>query len=229
MGDLLGCGLRSGSAVILGCGVIFLAAPSTELRTGPAFGADAVFLKEKPEGNRGVVIEETEEHVLIRFPRSEIRLIRREALPNQERKAPSYEGYLAPTQEKMPDQQSKAQATPQVEREAARSGTVEGYILYRGQGLAGCKVKLIRQLESTTLLGLFKEAKAGAEFDAVTREDGLFRFEQVPAGKYLLRWLPSGSDAWIQRLSDRQYDVLVEEGTTVGLRDIDMSRSILDR
>ena len=229
MGDLHGWGFRSGSALIFGCGAIFLAAPSTELRTGPAFGADAVFLKEKPEGNRGVVIEETEEHVLIRFPRSEIRLIRREALPNQERRAPSYEGYLAPTQEKMLDQQSKAQAAPQVEREAARSGAVEGYILYRGQGLAGCKVKLIRQLESTTLLGLFKEAKAGAEFDAVTREDGLYRFEQVPAGKYLLRWLPPGSDAWIQRLSDRQYDVLVEEGTTVGLRDIDMSRPLLDR
>ena len=221
MGDWLACGSRSGSAVILGCGVIFLAAST--------FGADAVFLKEKPEGNRGVVIEETDEHVVIRFPRSEIRLIRREALPNRKREVRSPEGHLAPTQEKMPDQRGKSQAAPQVEREAARSGTVEGYILYRGKGLAGCKVKLIRQLESTTLLGLFKEAKAGAELDAVTGGDGLYRFEQVPAGKYLLRWLPPGSDAWIQRLSDRQYDVFVEEGTTVGLRDIDMSRPLLDR
>lgn len=221
MGDWLACGSRSGSAVILGCGLIFLAAS--------AFGADAVFLKQKPEGNRGVVIEETEEHVLIRFPRSEIRLIRRETLPNQERKAPSYEGYLAPTQEKMPDQQAKAQAAPQLEKEATRFGAVEGQILYRGQGLAGCKVKLIRQLESTTFLGLFKEAKAGAEFDVVSGEDGLYVFEQLPAGKYLLRWLPAGSDAWIQRLSDRQYDVLVEEGTVVRIRDIDVSRPVLDR
>ena len=229
MGKLLGCGSRSGFGVILGCGLIFLAAPSTELGAGPAFGGDTVFLKEKPEGNRGVVIEETDEHVVIRFPRSEIRLIRREALPNQERKAPSCEGYLAPTREKMPDQQSKAQAAPQVEREAARSGAVQGYIRYRGQGLAGCKVRLVRQLESTTFLGLFKEAKAGGEFDAVSGEDGLYRFEQLPAGRYLLRWLPPGSDAWIQRLSDRQYDVLVKEGMTVGLGDIDVSRPVLDR
>jgi len=222
MGDFVSCGSRSGSAGILCCGVVIFLAAS-------AFGADAVFLKQKPEGNRGVVIEETEEHVLIRFPRSEIRLIRREALPNQERRAPSYEGYLAPTQEKMPDQQAKAQAAPHEEREAAQSGAVEGYILYRGQGLAGCKVKLIRQLESSTFLGLFKEAKAGAEFDAVTGEDGLYRFEQVPPGKYLLRWLPPGADAWVQRLSDRQYDVFVEEGMTVGLRDIDMARPVLDR
>jgi len=229
MGDLLGCGSRSGFGAILGCGVIFLAAPSTELRTGPAFGADAVFLKEKPEGNRGVVIEETDEHVVIRFPRSEIRLIRREALPNREREDRSPEGHPAPTQEKMPDQQAKAQAAPQLEKEATRFGTVEGQILYRGQGLAGCKVKLIRQLESTTFLGLFKEAKAGAEFDVVSGEDGLYRFEQLPAGKYLLRWLPAGSDAWIQKLSDRQYDVLVEERTVVRIRDIDVSRPLLDR
>lgn len=221
MGNLLGRGFRSGSAVILGGSVIFLAAS--------AFGADAVFLKEKPEGNRGVVIEETDEHVVIRFPRSEIRLIRREALPNREREVRSPEGHLAPAREKMPDQQGKAQAAPQLEKEPARSGTVQGRIVYRGQGLVGCKVKLIRQLESTTFLGLFKEAKAGAEFDAVTMEDGLYRFEQVPAGKYLLRWLPPGSDAWIQKLSDRQYDVLVEEGMTVGLRDIDVSRPVLDR
>jgi hypothetical protein len=90
-------------------------------------------------------------------------------------------------------------------------------------------VKLIRQLESTTFLGLFKEARAGAEFDAVSGEDGLYRFEQLPAGKYLLRWLPPGSDAWIQRLSDRQYDVLVEERTTVRTRDIDVSMPVLDR
>lgn len=221
MGDLLGCGSRSGPAVILGCGVIFLATS--------AFGADAVFLKQKPEGNRGVVIEETEEHVLIRFPRSEIRLIRREALPNREREDRSPEGHPAPAQEKMPDRQAKAQVAPQLENEATHPGAVYGRILYSGHGLAGCKVKLVRQLESTTFLGLFKEATAGAEFNAVTREDGLYRFEQVPAGKYLLRWLPPGSDAWIQRLSDRQYDVLVEEGMTIALRDIDTSRPVLDR
>lgn len=229
MGNLLGCGSRSGFGAILGCGVIFLAAPSTELRTGQAFGADAVFLKEKLEGNRGVVIEETDEHVVIRFPRSEIRLIRREALPNREREVRGLEGHLAPAREKMPDQQGKDRAATQLEEEATRFGAVYGRVLYRGQGLAGCKVKLIRQLESTTFLGLFKEARAGAEFDAVTGEDGLYRIEQVPAGKYLFRWLPPGADAWIQKLSDRQYDVLVEEGLTVGLRDIDMSRPVLDR
>lgn len=223
MGDLLSCRPRFRYAVLLGCGVLSLATV--------AFGADAVFLKEKPEGNQGVVIEETDEYVLIRFPRSEIRLIRRDALPNRERAVRGPEGHLAPVQGGTVDQQGKAQAAPQVdlEKEAARPSAVQGRILFRGQGLAGCKVKLIRQLESTTLLGLFKEAKAGVEFDAITGEDGLYRFEQVPPGKYQLRWLPRGSDAWIQRLSDRPHDVLVGEGMTVGVQAIDMSRRVLDR
>lgn len=231
MGGSFSCGHRFRSAISLSGGAILLAAS--------AFAADTVFLKDRPEGNRGVVIEESDEHVLIRFPRSEIRLIRRNALPNSERpvlssvegEVRSPEGHLAPAQGGMVDQQGKALAAPQVDvdKEAGRSGAVQGRIVYRGKGLAGCKVKLIRQLESTTLLGLLQEAKAGAEFDAITGEDGLYRFEQVPPGKYLLRWLPPGSDAWIQKLSDRPYDVLVGEGMTVGVREVDMSRRVLDR
>ena len=106
---------------------------------------------------------------------------------------------------------------------------VQGRVLYQGRGLAGCRVKLIRQIESTTFLEMFKEAKTGAEFETGTGEDGFYRFEEVPVGKYLLRWLPPGSDAWIRKLSDKRYDVIVEEGKTATPRDIDMSRPVLDR
>jgi len=166
-----------------------------------------------------VVVEETDEHVVIRFPRSELRLIRREALDRPP----------ARVRERMQDQQGEAQAGPQLEKEAARFGLVRGRVLYRGRGLARCRVKLIRQLEATTFLEMLKEARTGAEFETVTGEDGSYRFEKVPVGKYLLRWLPPGSDAWIRKLSDKQYDVLVKEGRTATLRDIEMSRPVLDR
>lgn len=210
MGNLLGCGSRSGFSALLALGLTFLIAS--------AGGADTIFLRERPEGNRGVVIEETDEHVVIRFPRSEIRLIRREALDRPP----------APAQE-MQDPQGKVQAGPRWEEKTVRSGVVQGRVLYRGQGLAGCRVKLIRQIESTTFLEMFKEAKTGAEFETVTGEDGSYRFEEVPVGKYLLRWLPPGSDAWIRKLSDKRYDVLVEEGKTITLKDIEVSRPVLDR
>lgn len=202
---------RSWVTVLFACSAIF--------STIPASGADTIFLKEKPEGNQGVVVEETDEHIVIRFPRSELRLIRREALDRPP----------APAQERMRDQQGEAQAGPQLEKGAVRFGSVRGRVLYRGRGLAGCRVKLIRQLESTTFLEMFKEAKTGAEFETVTGEDGSYRFEKVPVGKYLLRWLPPDSDAWIRRLSDKRYDVLVKEGRTATLKDIEMSRPVLDR
>jgi len=182
-------------------------------------GADTIFLKERPEGNRGVVVEETDEHILIRFPRSEIQRIRRGGDTFGPRT--NAEGWGGSAT--LPDKE------PQVQSPEGPVGAVEGRILYRGRGLAGCSVKLIRHLESTTFLGLFKEAKEGAEFETVTGEDGVYRFEEVPAGKYLLRWRPRGADSWIRILSERQYDLIVEKGETATARDIDMSKPVLER
>ena len=200
-------------------GVVLVFAGSLTLSTVSVGGEDTIFLKGRPEGNRGVVIEETDEHVVIRFPRSEIRLIRREALDRPP----------APAQERMQDQPGGVQAGPRLEEKAVRSGAVEGGILYQGRGLAGCRVKLIRQIEPATFLEMLKEAETGAEFETVTDEDGFYRFEEVPPGKYLLRWLPPGSDSWIRILSERQYDLIVEKGETATARDIDMSKPVLER
>lgn len=199
--------------------VVVLSAGYLSLSTVSFGGADTVFLKQRPEGNRGVVVEETDEHILIRFPRSEIQRIRRDGDAFGPRT--NAEGWRGSATSPDKERQVRSPEGP--------VGAVEGRILYRGRGLAGCSVKLIRHLESTTFLGMFKEAKEGAEFETVTDEDGLYRFEEVPPGKYLLRWRPRGSDSWIRTLSERQYDLIVEKGETATPRDIDTSKPVLER
>ncbi len=199
--------------------VVVLFTGCLPLATVSVGGADTIFLKEKPEGNRGVVVEETDEHILIRFPRSEIRRIRRDG--DTFRPRTNAEGWRGSATSPDKEEQVRSSEGP--------VGAVEGRILYRGRGLAGCSVKLIRHIESTTFLGMFKEAKEGAEFETVTGEDGVYRFVEVPPGKYLLRWRPRGSDSWIRILSERQYDLIVEKGETATARDIDMSKPLLER
>ncbi len=202
--------------------VVVLSTGCLSLSTVSFGGADTVFLKQRPEGNRGVVVEETDEHILIRFPRSEIQRIRRDGDAFGPRT--NAEGWRGSATS--PDKEPQVRSS---EGPVGAVGAVEGRILYRGRGLAGCSVKLIRHLESTTFLGMFKEAKEGAEFETVTGEDGVYRFEELPPGKYLLRWRPRGADSWIRILSERQYDLIVEKGETATARDIDVSKPVLER
>ena len=187
-----------------------------------AFG-DQIFLKERPEGNEGVVLEETDEHIVIRFPRQEIKLIRREGAPARIEGSPGVRLTPSPPGEKA----GPPIASPRVEMPPG-FGAVAGRILYRGQPLEGTRVKIIRLVEPTSLSEMVRKSMEGTDFETVTTRDGFYRFERVPSGRYLLRWLPLGSDSWIRRLSDQTYDFEVKEGRTHRERDIETSRPVLD-
>jgi hypothetical protein len=105
----------------------------------------------------------------------------------------------------------------------ATLGTVTGRVLAQGQGVADCRVKLVRLLETAVLLDAFKTFQEGAEFETVSGRDGTFRIESVPAGNYAARWLPNGETGWIRRLNGKP-DVVVAAGAVAQLADFDLQR-----
>jgi hypothetical protein len=188
-----------------------------------AFG-DQIFLKERPEGNEGIVLEETDEYIVIRFPRQEIKLIRRGDVPARIEGSP---GVRLPPSRPEGEKAGPSIAAPRAEVPPG-FGAVAGRVLYRGQPVERALVKIIHLVESTSLAEMVRKSVEGTDFETVTGRDGFYRFEKVPVGRYLLRWLPLGSDSWIRRLSDQTYDFEVKEGKTHRERDIETSRPVLD-
>ncbi|MCH7909078.1 MAG: hypothetical protein IIB38_05610 [Candidatus Hydrogenedentes bacterium] len=103
-------------------------------------------------------------------------------------------------------------------------GHAEGYILRGDRGLAGCTVKLLRIDRPGRRRGYQEEV----EFQTVTSADGSYRFENIPEGKYALKWQLPGEKGWIRRLH-KKADVTVEPGRTHALKPIDMSRGLVPR
>ncbi|MFQ5917607.1 MAG: carboxypeptidase-like regulatory domain-containing protein, partial [Candidatus Binatia bacterium] len=81
-------------------------------------------------------------------------------------------------------------------------------------------------LEGSSLLGIFKEFKKGAEFETTTDREGRFFFPKVPVGSYQFKWLPKGSDAWIRRLTNKP-DITLIKGKTVTVKTVDLRKPVL--
>jgi hypothetical protein len=113
--------------------------------------------------------------------------------------------------------------SPEATTEPAVTGHVEGRILFQKEGVAGCQVKLVRLLESSTFLGMFNEVRQGVEFHAVTGADGRFTFRDVPCGSYRLLWQPPSGSGWIRRLREKP-DARVEAGKSSRIGDIDLAQ-----
>lgn len=104
-------------------------------------------------------------------------------------------------------------------------GIVEGYILRRGKGLPNCRVKLVRMVETETIMKLLNVFREGTEFIAVTDENGKYSFESVPVGNYKLKWQLPEDSGWIRRLRNEP-DVTVEAGETHQLKEIETRRRL---
>ena len=103
------------------------------------------------------------------------------------------------------------------------AGSVSGRILLGGQGLAECKVKLVRLPSADTLFEAYTAFKEGREYEAVTNEDGIYIIANIPAGPYCLKWLPKGETGWIRKLSEKP-DILVQAGSMTHFKDIDLGK-----
>lgn len=106
----------------------------------------------------------------------------------------------------------------------APGGQVEGRVLLGNAGVGGCRVKLVRLLESSSFLGMLHEVKQGAEFDSRTDPDGRFVFRDVPSGAYRVLWQAPGDTGWIRRMRDKP-DARVEGNQTTRVADVDLGRT----
>jgi hypothetical protein len=95
----------------------------------------------------------------------------------------------------------------------AAEGTVKGRLLQHGAPLVNCRIVMVR-MEREGLCDESYEPMAG-----VTDEQGVYRFEKVPAGMYKLTWLPEGTRHWIRRIQMKP-DVIVRAGQDVVVKDI---------
>lgn len=118
-----------------------------------------------------------------------------------------------------------AAAAPAPGQPDAALGFLEGRILLRGTGVAGCQVKAILLLPQSSFLG-GTEWRPGDEFVAKTDPQGSYRFGPIPAGKYRIKWLAPGGDAWIRRVREEP-DAEVLADKTTRASDIDLGRRVL--
>ena len=214
--------------------VVWLVSLSLLTRVSESWGEE-IFLKYK-----ATVIEETKDYIVIKFHKTDIGLIGERAgpaenLPTQPNlgkisSAPlSSEPALSRVELK---REILQELRGEIQKEASKGigpieyGSVEGRIIRRGVGEPEARVKLVRWVEETSLLGILKELKKGAEFEATTDQDGKYAFKEIPVGTYELKWLPRGADAWIRRLTERP-DITVRKGTVVTIRTVELGRPVL--
>ncbi|MGQ3684818.1 MAG: carboxypeptidase-like regulatory domain-containing protein [Candidatus Loosdrechtia sp.] len=108
-----------------------------------------------------------------------------------------------------------------------RFGKVEGRIVERRDFLAGCYVKL-QLLERFGLLSKRYRPLAGAvEFEAITDENGVYLFENIPAGEYKIYWKPPSETEWIGRFK-MEPDVIVEPGKLTNPQTIEILKRTLN-
>ena len=101
-------------------------------------------------------------------------------------------------------------------------GNAEGFIMRKGKGIQGCKVKLVRMKK---FFGMYSEDN-DEEYQTVTDQDGKYRFNNLPAGPYKLKWELPGDKGWIRRVKDRP-DVEIKKGSTRTLAPVDAGKGAL--
>ena len=115
----------------------------------------------------------------------------------------------------------EAPASEKAPEPGAATGSVQGRLIFKGGGVADCRVKLTRLLDSETFLGMFQEAKLGVEFEARTDAGGSFLFGAIPGGRYRLLWQVPGDTGWIRRAREKP-DAIVEPGKTSTVPDVEL-------
>ena len=107
-----------------------------------------------------------------------------------------------------------AQGVPH--RVEGTGGMVYGRLLNRGRPMKSCQV-IIRPVRKT--FGGYTFRQAAEPIRTMTDGQGVYRFENVPAGSYKLSWLPQGTNQWIRRIAMRP-DLAVRTQETTRVKDI---------
>lgn len=189
---------------------------------------------------KATVIEETKDYIIIKFHKRDIELVTERGNPTETLpwrlnldKASLPPG---PSAESLSKTELKKEILEELRGEVQKEmtkgigpieyGSVAGQVVRRGAGVPGVRVKLLRWVEEGSVLGIFKELKKGAEFEATTDEKGKYAFREIPVGSYELKWLPHGSDAWIRRLTEKP-DITVRKDAIVTVKTVELGRPVL--
>lgn len=213
------------------------------------FAQDRVFLKSRPEGNVGYVVEIRDNYVVIRFPIEElIRVVRQsEAAGRPESSAEtdpaagqtsksSLIGEIpsSPPLIKIPagafalPRLSDGRITTEtiaVSQDLPDTGEVVGQVLFDGKALPGCKLKLVRL--KRTFAG-YSEAEEQSPLVTTSDSSGTYRFKAIPPGSYKLKWAPDGSDSWIRKVGEKP-DVIVERGQASSMPALEINKFVIGR
>jgi hypothetical protein len=95
-------------------------------------------------------------------------------------------------------------------------GTVYGRLLNKGRALVRCQVVVVPLHMDK---GVYCFDPQRQVINTTTDEEGVYRFENVPAGGYKLTWLPEGQDRWIRRIA-MSPDITVRSGETTKAKEI---------
>ncbi len=186
------------------------------------------------------VVEETEDYIVIKFQKRDIGLVTQGNIPpvtppvraqdklDFNNKGGQVQALSKAELKKEILQELKGEIKKEVNKGIGPIdyGSAKGRVVRLGRGVPGVKVKIVRVLQGSSLMGIFKEFKKGAEFETTTDREGRFFFPKVPVGCYQFKWLPKGSDAWIRRLTDKP-DITLIKGQIFDVKTVELSKLVL--
>jgi hypothetical protein len=82
----------------------------------------------------------------------------------------------------------------------------------------------LRLLE--TGFSLFAAKKAPQIYDAITDDQGVYRFERLPEGPYDIYWIPPGGNYWVRILKEEP-SVVIRTGAESVQRDINADMKVI--
>lgn len=106
-------------------------------------------------------------------------------------------------------------------------GRVEGRILHSGKPLPDCQVKLLMLEKGGWLTKGYRPVEGAMELEAITDNDGFYRFMNVSPGLYKLYWKPSSETTWVRRFK-MEPDVIVDSGKLTNPEDIETLKRTLN-
>jgi hypothetical protein len=216
--------IRAEPGVLPWCGVLAGIFLSAILMLRPA-RADEIRFRNGSDVQTGTVLEENGGTVTVRFPREAIESIVRDGRPREEAPGPARPPGL---EERVRELEKKVESLPAAASPSPgeAGGGVEGIIRWKGRPLSHARVMIVPAKYAGRPPAPGPKAHPGiagsppgggkdASHETETDAAGRYRFDRIPAGEYLLYWMPDGRTGWVRRLRDTADLEVVPGGMTV--------------
>ncbi len=182
------------------------------------------------------MISMSEKSLILVLPRDIVNTINAKTMPETDRQ---YQGSLnakpAALQSEVEahqDQKRELQKARTAEKERdlesdpekALFGSIHGRMLASGKPYVNGKVK-VRRLFTKSIFSVKHDTKAQL-FDAITDDQGVYRFERLPVGSYDIYWMPPSKDYWVRHFKEKPAFV-IRAGEEIEMSDINASMRVV--